>query len=55
MHNLVNFSMELMNWNTLKNLEFSQLQAITDSASESVSARRVNYINVTVTNIVLNV
>nr|QXL99749.1 TRIM32 [Penaeus vannamei] len=36
MHNLVNFSMELMNWNTLKNLEFSQLQAITDSASESI-------------------
>lgn len=33
---MLNFSMELMNWNTLENLESSQLQSITDSVKESI-------------------
>lgn len=40
MQSLTNFSMELLNWNTLKNLELDQLQSIIASARESVSVRR---------------
>ncbi|XP_037776336.1 E3 ubiquitin-protein ligase TRIM7-like [Penaeus monodon] len=36
MQSLTNFSMELLNWNTLKNLELDQLQSIIASARESI-------------------